>query len=719
MDQALSLDHLAALTQDLERDIPRIRGSFPDFRQLGGQILATGGKRSTYVLGTIKSGKSTFLSALIAADILPRGSGVKTFNIFRVFHADVRAARVHFKSPAQLAAMLAFDFRMLGVDVQVPENPFDRAAGPKIKAIFEAFEKAAGEDGRLDAIRGRDEGQGFLALSHARVRQTIKCLEAIYREFDAETVLALERRHELYFEGLAFENYLRWAASPEFAVIIQEIVVGIPFLPRLPDGMALVDCQGSDSLNPLDFAAVDAALHRADQIFYVVNSRLGLRIADRDLLGHVQKAGLGDKAALILNVEAYEPLTQAELDKLAAKAQADLAGLGLPNIRVIIVNALLELFRSTRPDELTTMRGMWEGRGNGAVLRGVEANFTDLLRDLADAVTNDGFASTARVVPLLVQRAQTTAKALLARDRQVFGVQSSELGEKEVRLALRRILDGERTELHKRLTKKTFDQFDKFGPIQAELQAFIKAGVAAIAKSHPLPESQRAATRHGAVMAGAIEAFNTEWTLFDNAVRLKLVNPFIEDGFVTILASMASMYKLIPGVIAPKLAEDSVHALPEHAHVMAGLRERLARLALSETVPEVLRPIVLLPVIESGLAGEFYAKRLYEVVKAKITRKVAPAEANLGKVTKLWERTLTQAFKAAASDSEFSVSSAKENFRFQYFGKIAEALFARFEEVVMASVSLHFDEMKRLADASKLLLSAPDRQRIEAYLKAL
>lgn len=719
MEKVHNLDQLAHLTQDLEREVPSIRGSFPDFRQLGGQILATGGKRSTYVLGTIKSGKSTFLSALIAADVLPRGSGVKTFNIFRLHHAAERSARIHFKSPAQLASMLAFDFRMLGVDVQVPEDPFERAAGPKVKELFGQFEASAAADGRLEAIKRREDGQGFLALSYARVRSTIHCLESIYRDFDAETVRAVSTRHELYFEGPTFENYLRWASSPEYAVIIQEIVVGIPFLPRLPDGMSLVDCQGSDSLNPLDFAAVDAALHRADQIFYVVSSRLGLRLADRDLLVHVQKAGMGEKAAVILNVEAYEPLSQAELGKLAAKAQADLAALGLPDIRVHVVNALLELFRATRPQEVETMRAIWESRGHAATLRGVENNFADLLQQLAQAVSDEGFASTARVVPLLVQRAQTTAKALLARDRQVFGMQSGELGEKEVRLAIRRILEGEKTELHKRLTKTSFDHFDKFGPVQAELEGFKKAGGAGLLKKFPLPEALKGATRHGAVLAGALEAFNTEWTLFDTQIRVRLVNPFIEDGFRAILDSMSSMYKLIPGVIAPKLAEVSAHALPEHAHVMRGLEERLERLALAERVPEVLRPIVLLPVIESGLAGEFYAKRFYEVIKAKVTRKAAPVEADVAKVTKLWERTLTQAFKAALEDAEFSVSSAKENFRFQYFGKIAAALFVRFEEVVMESVTQHFDEMKRLSDASKLLLSAPERQRIEAYLKAL
>ena len=65
------------------------------------------------------------------------------------------------------------------------------------------------------------------------------------------------------------------------------------------------------------------------------------------------------------------------------------------------------------------------------------------------------------------------------------------------------------------------------------------------------------------------------------------------------------------------------------------------------------------------------------------------------------------------------MSSARENFRFQYFGKIAASLFERFEEIVMESVDRYFADVRRLDQASKLLLNGTERQRVEDYLKAL
>src|SRR5690606_34297775 len=113
----------------------------------------------------------------------------------------------------------------------------------------------------------------------------------------------------------------------------------------------LVDCQGSDSLNPLDFAAVDAALHRADRILYVVSSRLLLRQADRSLIKHVQRAGLAAKATVVLNVEAFEPLPPGELASLTTKMREALDALGASACPVVPACALLELRRRTGHDE--------------------------------------------------------------------------------------------------------------------------------------------------------------------------------------------------------------------------------------------------------------------------------------------------------------------------------------------------------------------------------
>src|SRR5690606_8181666 len=101
------------LTTQLEGQVPSMRGLLPDLEATAAQVAAAEGRRATYALGTIKSGKSTLVSALLGADALPRGSGVKTFNITRVSHAPARRARVLFKTAQQLASLIRFDLRML------------------------------------------------------------------------------------------------------------------------------------------------------------------------------------------------------------------------------------------------------------------------------------------------------------------------------------------------------------------------------------------------------------------------------------------------------------------------------------------------------------------------------------------------------------------------------------------------------------------------------
>src|SRR5690606_26574066 len=110
-----------------------------------------------------------------------------------------------------------------------------------------------------------------------------------------------------------------------------------------------------------------------------------------------------------------------------------------------------------------------------SVLEGVEAGFVELSRHLGGL--EGGEASTpARVLPLLLDKAQTTARALLARDRQMYGLQSTELDAREVRTAVRRILEGEKTELHRKLQRRAFDAFDKSSPLQGDIDRFLKDG---------------------------------------------------------------------------------------------------------------------------------------------------------------------------------------------------------------------------------------------------
>ncbi|MFW5958249.1 MAG: dynamin family protein, partial [Desulfosalsimonas sp.] len=94
-------DSLCGLLQRAETGIPDTSGdAFSDWRRtcercrkrLDDDLLRTG------VVGTIKSGKSTFINALFEGDYLKRGAGVITSIVTRVRRSDRLRATLTFKS---------------------------------------------------------------------------------------------------------------------------------------------------------------------------------------------------------------------------------------------------------------------------------------------------------------------------------------------------------------------------------------------------------------------------------------------------------------------------------------------------------------------------------------------------------------------------------------------------------------------------------------------
>lgn len=731
---------LRTMASEIELELPALRGLLPDLDTMAEQISITEDKESTYALGTIKSGKSTLVSALLGNDILPRGSGVKTFNITRISHAAKQQARIIFKTAAQLCNLIRFDLRMLGCLADTPNDPYTLEGIRKLRQIYDAFLREADVDGRLARINRAHDDYNLLQIARTRLGHVVQGLERLASLSEADVIDMIRSHGCLWFKDQAFEQYLDWANVIEFAALIQEIELSIPFPANLAQKQILVDCQGSDSLNPLDFAAVDAALHRADRVLYVVNSRLGLRIADKALIKHLGSGGLADKTLFIHNVEAFEPLSSNEIDAQLARLQSDLATLGFCKIKPIAVCAIYELNRYRSKEDCELIHSLWQRRQCGDVLSRLEQEFSHLRTTLANSNQDNSLASATdqrqietgatRLINLATRRIRNIVEGILARDLDILGVQSSDIELQEIKNAVNRLVDGEQTNLRQKLDRLAQDAYDRHGPVQIAVDQFLAMPPAERPALQTLPANIEQAYHHAEVITVALERFNTEWIQIDQKIRVEHIHPLIQTGLGEIRESIIHLHKLVPSAIGGQFINAGIDVLPDLRQTLACVDTALDQFYTRTDPPETVAPIVLAPHITSSLAAEFYARRWFGLLRQKLRSKFKPEKASTdhasleklvdpNKIKNLWLRTLKAAHKAAIQDQEFSVSSARENLKFLYFHHaIAQALDA-FKHALLTGIDAYYNDLERLQSNHSLLLEGEDRRKLRDWLKRL
>lgn len=711
------VEQLVRLTRELEEAVPALAGAFPDLEALAEQIARAGERRSVYLLGTIKSGKSTLVNALLGRDVMPRGAGVKTFNLTRARRGEDLEARVRFRSGAQLRALLTFDFRMLGFPVGVPEDPWEAASTAALEQTLTRFEAVCREDERLQAVDADASLLGLLPLSLARVRRIIAGLAQVHAGETTATVAAIARDGELRFARDAFDDYRRWTESPDVAALIREIDLTLPFPAALPQGLELVDCQGSDSLNPLDFADVDSIVQSADLIVYVIQSRLGVRQADRQLLRHLADAGATERLLAVLNVEAFDAMDEASFAALQGRIGADVdanAGVAVP---LVAMNALQDLQSDLDDDEVRLMETVWTRREAGAVWERLLAGGAELRRRLA-ALTDLGAEDRRRALLAgLVQRALTIADHLLQRDRRVLGTDAGGMPRDAVLQAVQRIVEGERERVRADLAHLTDQAFEAAGPLQAELDGFLASGASRYLRQRPVPDALLAETRPARVIDAALSTFNQDWLHAPDSLRADNLRDLHRQVRCRLLQGVRHVLQMLPDapgtdaqsvVRAADADAPTVREAPEHA-----MDEILGRYPQAP----LLAPVVLPRTLRHGLGAEFMSRALIgRLTHLRSQGDPGDAAEQLARrVEALWRRTLQAAFRQAADDRLHGLPSVRENLKFQYFRPVADALLARLGAEIADGVRAHHETLERLAGAQRLLLRDADRARLQRY----
>ncbi len=281
------------------------------------------------VVGTIKSGKSTFSNTLLGGDYLRRGAGVVTSIVTRVRRGKSLGATLTFKSWGEI------------------NRELNHAAAALPPAAWEE----AGEP--LDLRRPEDRRRLGAALERLKPDQLIRqdardrhslflinCLKGYGEIAD----IVSENPVEKIFGPAGFWDHQRFVGEDFLAVYLKDVLltVGGGALPR---DVELADCQGSDSPNPLHLAMIQEYLLSTHLILYVISARTGLRQADIKFLSIIQRMGILGGTLFVLNVDLGEHEGAAEIREMAAGLARDLEIL-VPAPRIYTLSALYNLLRS-------------------------------------------------------------------------------------------------------------------------------------------------------------------------------------------------------------------------------------------------------------------------------------------------------------------------------------------------------------------------------------
>lgn len=283
------------------------------------------------VVGSIKSGKSTFINALFKGDYLKRGAGVVTSIVTRVCSGKSLKAKLLFKTWDEINADI-------------------RQAMVLLPSLSQDSEK-----GHYDIRRRKDRKDLEQALTALSTEQLINkgarnvnsiLLSSYLKGYESvQDIIASEPMVKQY-EDDRFREHRAFVSNEFLAVYLRDIHLEINS-DKIDRHIEIADCQGSDSPNPLHIAMIQDYLLLTHLIIYVISSRTGLREADIKFLSMIRKMGIMDNILFVVNCDFSEHESTSELNTLIKKIKEELS-LIKPAPEIFSFSALFNLFKKLR-----------------------------------------------------------------------------------------------------------------------------------------------------------------------------------------------------------------------------------------------------------------------------------------------------------------------------------------------------------------------------------
>jgi GTP-binding protein EngB required for normal cell division len=298
------------------------------------------------VVGTIKSGKSTFLNSLLGGDYLKRGAGVVTSIVTRIHRGPHPVCRLVFKSWPEVNQEIAQALTLVPtVSTIADKGSFDM----RDTSYRESLKKL------IDSLPVEQ------LVSHgARNLNTILLTSYLSGYARVKDILT-EQNVLKHFEKDGFIDHWQYVGNDSLAIYLKDLQLELNSN-YLDSDTELADCQGSDSPNPLHMTMIQDYLQQAHLVTYVVSSRTGVREADIKFLSIIRKMGLAETVVLVVNADISEHESLSDLRRLTERVSTEL-DLIIPDPQCFTLSALYHLFETLRDrlSEKDRMRlAQWE-----------------------------------------------------------------------------------------------------------------------------------------------------------------------------------------------------------------------------------------------------------------------------------------------------------------------------------------------------------------------
>lgn len=280
------------------------------------------------VVGAVKSGKSTFINALLGHDLLKRGAGIVTAFITRI-RSGPEGGWIEVKSWSEINGEVNEAVNLMGLP---PFHPEEGSLDLRRASDRDLLRRALGEAQRERPL-GRDTFDPNIVL-----------LNAYLEGFSALGEHVGDAPARIEFTAADLHRHRDYVSQESQAVYLKDMELQVP-MPWLGDSVEIGDCQGSDSPNPFHFAMLQEYLLGSHCILYLISSRVGVRQADLKLLEAIRVLRLLPQTLFIFNVDLDEHETREDLARLCQRAAQEL-GLVSPEAKIYTFSTLLHLLES-------------------------------------------------------------------------------------------------------------------------------------------------------------------------------------------------------------------------------------------------------------------------------------------------------------------------------------------------------------------------------------